>query len=119
MELTETPKILHLSLVAGGALRDSDGQRLGRVDDLIVRLGGTGYPPITGLLVTVARRRAYLPSERVASLASGEAVLSKAKLDLRPFPADPRSRPSPAQWILPEMRSLTNSITCINEMSPC
>jgi MgtE intracellular N domain/CBS domain len=85
MELTETPKILHLSLVAGGALRDSDGQRLGRVDDLIVRLGGTGYPPITGLLVTVARRQAYLPSDRLADLAPGEAVLSKAKLDLRPF----------------------------------
>jgi predicted transcriptional regulator len=89
MELTETPKILHLSLVAGGALRDSDGQRLGRVDDLIVRLGGTGYPPITGLLVTVARRQAYLSSERVANLAPGEAVLSKAKLDLRPFKRRP------------------------------
>jgi MgtE-like protein/CBS domain protein len=86
---SQSSKVLHLSLVTGGALRDSDGQRLGRVDDLIVRLSGTGYPPITGLLVTVAGRQAYLPSERVASLASGEAVLSKAKLDLRPFERRP------------------------------
>ncbi len=39
-ELVETPRILHLSLILGGALRDGDGTRLGRVDDLIVRLGG-------------------------------------------------------------------------------
>jgi hypothetical protein len=81
----KSPKILHLSQVVGGALRDSNRERLGKVDDLIVRLSGTGYPPITGLLVTVARRQAYLPSERLGDLAPGEAVLSKAKLDLRPF----------------------------------
>jgi MgtE-like protein/CBS domain protein len=88
-ELAATPKILHLSQLVGGALRDSDGQRLGRVDDLIVRLGGSGYPPITGLLVTVAGRQAYLPSERLADLAPREALLSKAKLDLRPFERRP------------------------------
>jgi len=43
--VAETPKILHLSLIIGGALRDSDGQRLGRVDDLIVRLGRTDGNP--------------------------------------------------------------------------
>lgn len=88
-ELAGAPRILHLSRVVGGALRDSDGARLGKVDDLIVRLSGTGYPPITGLLVTVAGRQAYLPSERLADLAPGEAVLSKAKLDLRPFERRP------------------------------
>lgn len=62
VEIAEAPKILHLSLITGGALRDSDGQRLGRVDDLIVRLSSSGYPPITGLLVTVAGRQAYLPA---------------------------------------------------------
>lgn len=88
-ELASAPKILHLSHVVGGALRDADRQRLGKVDDLIVRLAGGGYPPITGLLVTVAGRQSYLPSERLADLASGEAVLSKAKLDLRPFERRP------------------------------
>ncbi len=83
------PEILHLSLIVGGALRDSDGVRLGRVDDLIVRLGGSGYPPITGCLVTVARRQSYLPSERVAAIAPGEVVLSKATLDLRQFARRP------------------------------
>ncbi len=88
-EFVEAPKVLHLSLLVGGALRDSDGARLGRVDDLIVRLGGTGYPPITGFLVTVAGRQSYLPAERVADIAPGEVTLSKAKLDLRPFSRRP------------------------------
>ncbi|MBS1879079.1 MAG: magnesium transporter [Actinobacteria bacterium] len=83
------PEVLHLSLVLGGALRDSDGAKLGRVDDVIVRLGGSGYPPITGFLVTVAGRRSYLPAERVASVEPGAVHLSKAKLDLRPFARRP------------------------------
>lgn len=79
------PQVLHLSLVAGGALRDGEGARLGRVDDLIVRLGDDDHPPITGVLVTVAGRQAYVPAERVADLASGEVRLSRAELDLRGF----------------------------------
>jgi CBS domain-containing protein len=80
-----TPEVLHLSLVLGGALRDADGTKLGRVDDLIVRLGGAGYPPITGFLVTIAGRRSYVPAERVAMVGPGAVTLTKAKLDLRPF----------------------------------
>jgi CBS domain-containing protein len=84
-----TAPILHLSLVVGGALRDSAGERLGRVDDLIVRLGETGYPPITGVLVTVAGRQAYVPAERVSAIAHGEVCLSTATLDLRRFERRP------------------------------
>jgi CBS domain-containing protein len=82
-------EVLHLSLITGGALRDSDGSRLGRVDDLIVRVGGGGYPPITGFLVTIAGRQSYLPAERVAGVAADAITLSKAKLDLRPFARRP------------------------------
>ena len=79
------PAVLHLSLVVPGAVRDADGERLGRVDDLIVRLGETGYPPITGLLVTVAGRQAYVPAERVADLGPGHATLNEPRLDLQRF----------------------------------
>jgi CBS domain-containing protein len=86
---TASPEVLHLSLVLGGALRDSDGARLGRVDDAIVRLEDGGYPPLTGFLVTVAGRQSYLPAERVATVAPRAVTLSKAKLDLRPFSRRP------------------------------
>jgi CBS domain-containing protein len=86
---TGSPEVLHLSLVLGGVLRDSDGARLGKVDDAIVRLEEGGYPPITGFLVTVAGRRSYLPAERVAKVEARAVTLSKAKLDLRPFSRRP------------------------------
>jgi CBS domain-containing protein/sporulation protein YlmC with PRC-barrel domain len=87
--LTSPTKVLHLSLILGAALRDSDGTRLGRVEDVIVRLEGNGYPPITGFLVTIAGRQSYLPAERVAKVEPRVVTLSKAKLDLRPFSRRP------------------------------
>jgi CBS domain-containing protein len=86
---TQAPPILHLSTVVGSPLRDADGERLGKVEDLIVRLGGAGYPPITGVLVTVAGRRSYLGVERVSDIGAGGVVLRKAKLDLRHFERRP------------------------------
>jgi CBS domain-containing protein len=82
---TQAPPILHLSRVIGSPLRDADGERLGRVEDLIVRLGGSGYPPITGVLVTVAGRRSFLGVNRVKDIGADGVVLRKAKLDLRHF----------------------------------
>ncbi|MGA9285828.1 MAG: CBS domain-containing protein [Solirubrobacteraceae bacterium] len=80
----KAPPILHLSALVGGPLRDSDGERLGRVEDVIVRLGGVGYPPITGFLVKVAGRTSYLGADRVSAIEDG-VILRKAKLDLRHF----------------------------------
>ncbi len=82
---TQAPPILHLSSVVGSPLRDNDGERLGKVEDLIVRLGGIGYPPITGFLVSVAGRTSYLGADRVSDIGSDGVVLRKAKLDLRRF----------------------------------
>jgi CBS domain-containing protein len=83
------PPVLHLSLVVGSALVDADGGRLGRVEDLIVRLGGAGYPPITGFLVSMAGRRSYVAADRVSDIAHGRVVLSTAKLDLGRFERRP------------------------------
>jgi MgtE intracellular N domain/CBS domain len=83
------PAVLHLSLVTGAGVLDSHGERLGRVEDLIVRLGDPGYPPITGFLVSVAGRRSYLPAETVADLSADGVVLRTAKLDLGRFERRP------------------------------
>src|SRR4029077_11501973 len=86
---TQAPPILHLSTVMGSPLRDSDGERLGKVQDVIVRLGGIGSPPITGCLVSVAGRTSYLGAERVSDIGPDGVVLRKAKLDLRHFERRP------------------------------
>jgi MgtE intracellular N domain/CBS domain len=85
VEPKRTPPILHLSSLVGSPLRDSEGGRLGAVADVIVRLGGTGYPPITGFLVRVAGRTAYLGADRISDVAPSGVVMRQAKLDLRRF----------------------------------
>jgi CBS domain-containing protein len=81
----EQPAVLHLSLVLRAPLVDRAGGRLGRVEDVIVRLGQEDYPPITGLLVSVAGRHSYLAAEQVDRIAHGEVRLARPKLDLQPF----------------------------------
>ncbi len=80
-----TPRVLHLSLVSGSDLLDRSGAKLGRVDDLIVRLGEDEYPPVTGLLATVAGRQVFVPADAVDEIEHGRVALRAARLDLRPF----------------------------------
>jgi CBS domain-containing protein len=82
-------RVLHLSMLAGGALRDAAGEGLGRVDDLIVRLGPPGYPPITGFLVSVAGRQAFLAAEQVSDIDERGVTLRRARLDLERFERRP------------------------------
>ena len=86
---SEAPPLLHLSLIVGCALVDDADARLGKVEDLIVRLGDAGYPPITGFLVSVAKRHSFLPAEAVSDVAQDRVVLGRPRLDLRPFERRP------------------------------
>ena len=91
MEATRvSPRILHLSLVVGAGLYDQAGGKLGRVDDLIVRLGEDGYPPVTGLLATIAGRQVFVPAAQVDEIAEGRVTLRAAQLDLREFERRPQ-----------------------------
>jgi CBS domain-containing protein len=77
--------VLHLSFVVGGDLRDAQGERLGRVDDLIVRLEGEAYPPVSGIVATVAGRQVFVPAELVEEIARGRVALRADRLDLQHF----------------------------------
>src|SRR5215831_9470388 len=80
-----SPPVLHLSLVVQSALVDRAGGKVGRVADLIVPLGEDEYPPVTGLLATVAGRQVFVPAEEVESIEHGRVVLRALRLDLQPF----------------------------------
>jgi CBS domain-containing protein len=79
------PEVIHLSLIAGGDLVDADGLRLGRVSDLIVRLGEDHYPPVTGALASVAGRDVFVSAEAIGEIADGRVALRQSRLDLQPF----------------------------------
>jgi CBS domain-containing protein len=78
------PTVLHLSLVVGGVLRDRNGERLGKVDDLLVRLG-EDYPPVTGVLASVAGRTVFVPASEVGEIAHARVDLVSDTLDLQRF----------------------------------
>jgi CBS domain-containing protein len=77
--------ILHLSAVAGSPLLDSDGDRLGRVQDVIARLDlADGTPPVVGLQARIAGREMFVPIHRV-ELEPASARTSTTKLNLAQF----------------------------------
>jgi CBS domain-containing protein len=80
-----TTEVLHLSFVVGGALEDAAGERLGRVDDLIVRLEGEEYPPVSGAVAIVAGRQVFVPLSSIAEIGEGHVRLREQRMDLQRF----------------------------------
>jgi sporulation protein YlmC with PRC-barrel domain len=61
--------VVHLSSLVGSPLLDSSGERLGRVEDVIVRLdAGDELPPVTGLKARIGGRELFVPSDRIERL---------------------------------------------------
>jgi CBS domain-containing protein len=76
---------MHLSTLLHSPLLDRTGERLGRVEDVIVRLADGGYPPVTGLKARIGGRELFVPVDKIASLEAGAARLSGQKLNLGKF----------------------------------
>jgi CBS domain-containing protein len=76
---------MHLSTVLRSPLLDRTGERLGRVEDVIVRLADGGYPPVTGLKARIGGRELFVPIDKIATLEAGAARLSGQKLSLGRF----------------------------------
>ncbi|HEX6518613.1 MAG TPA: CBS domain-containing protein [Streptosporangiaceae bacterium] len=77
--------LLRLSLLLRRQLADRSGESLGKVADVIVRLRGSDYPLITGLVAAVGGRKVFVPVDQVGDLEADPIRLSSAKLDLRHF----------------------------------
>src|SRR5487761_996485 len=82
---TGSGRTLRLSALLGRPITARDGESLGRLSDVIVRLRGEDYPLVTGLVATVGGRQVYVPIEQVSSFDTDEMKLTSARLDLRRF----------------------------------
>ncbi|MDQ6675279.1 MAG: CBS domain-containing protein [Chloroflexota bacterium] len=80
---------LFLTQVENAELVSPAGERLGRVQDLIARLGEAGYPRITGLKAHIARRDVFVPMDLVTHLVPGRAQLAGQTLNLGRFERRP------------------------------
>jgi len=77
-------RLLRLTQAISSSLVDQAGETLGRVDDLVVRLG-SGYPPVTGLRVRIGGRHVFVPISQVAEITPGRVRLMGEIVNLRRF----------------------------------
>jgi hypothetical protein len=78
-------EILHLSRIVRRPLVDLSGDRIGRVKDLVVRLGDSPHPPVVGLVVTIGERDLFVPIRKVAAFESDRVLFDGRRVDLRHF----------------------------------
>jgi CBS domain-containing protein len=76
---------LRLSRLLKRPVSDRGGESIGQLADVIVRLRGSDYPLVTGLVAAVGGREIFVPIDQVSSLGADPLRLSSARLDLRQF----------------------------------
>lgn len=76
--------MLFLANLIGRPVRGKTGEIIGKLDDLIVRIDNSLYPPISGMVVRDGRRRFFVPGSRLTGL-NGVAQLNSSTVDLQPF----------------------------------
>ncbi len=86
----QTPELLHLSGILNRPLVDAaTGDRLGRVRDVIARIGDSPHPPVTGLVVKIGGRELFVPVRKISGIEPGQVTFDGAKVDLRRFERRP------------------------------
>jgi CBS domain-containing protein len=78
-------RTLRLSRLLKRPVADSGGESLGRLSDVIVRLRGSDYPLVIGLVVSVGGREIFVPFDKVSAFDGDVFKLTTARLDLRHF----------------------------------
>ncbi|MGO9216387.1 MAG: magnesium transporter MgtE N-terminal domain-containing protein [Streptosporangiaceae bacterium] len=82
---TRRGRTIHLSDLLRRPITDSQGESLGRVEDVVVRLPGTPLPVVKGLVAKVGAREVFVPVDQTGVFDGGELKLTSPRLDLRRF----------------------------------
>jgi CBS domain-containing protein len=82
--------LVSLAGLIGGPVTNQAGEEVGRVVDVVARLYGPDpYPPVTGLILRIGRRRTFLAADAVSKVHAGHVRLRTARVDLRDFARRP------------------------------
>src|SRR6202453_4871194 len=77
-------ELVSLAGLIGKPVINQAGQQIGRVADVVARWDSDQpYPPATGVIVRVGRRRAWVPADAVEEFGRDRIRLRTARLDLR------------------------------------
>ena len=83
-------ELILVSQLLRTAVLNPAGERLGQLQDIIVRLAeGGGYPPVTGLKVGIGGRDLFVGGDQIDKLAAGKTSLKGQTLDLGRFERRP------------------------------
>ena len=85
-----TSRAIHLSELLGQPVIARSDDTVGKVEDVVVRLGGADVsPPVTGLVAGIGRNRAYVSWKQISQWAHGQVLLSQNKVNLSAFERRP------------------------------
>jgi len=77
-------ELVSLAGLIGRPVLNQAGEQIGQVADVVARWDGNQqYPPVTGLIARVGRRRAWLAADAVREFGRDRISLRTARLDLR------------------------------------
>jgi len=82
-------EIFHLSTFLRRPIYDSDGDKIGRVQDLVARLGDDPHPPIVGAVIRIEGRDVFVSIKKIGGLAQGRMTFEGRRVDLRKFERRP------------------------------
>src|SRR6476620_3001621 len=77
--------LVSVAALVGRPVIDHRAGEVGRVLDLVVRWRGESYPPVTGIVMRVGRRRVFVPLDHIDEIGSDRVALRSVRLDLRDF----------------------------------
>lgn len=80
--------VVHLSSVVKRPLVDAAGERIGRIEDLVVRLGAP-HPPVVGAVVRLGGRDLFVPIRKIGGLGERRVEFTGNRVDLRRFERRP------------------------------
>ncbi|HEX3540947.1 MAG TPA: CBS domain-containing protein [Acidimicrobiales bacterium] len=82
--------LISLAGIAHGPVLNQAGEEVGTLVDVVARWDGEeSYPPVTGLVVKVGRREAFVAMDDVQDVTHDHVQLRSARLDLREFARRP------------------------------
>ena len=82
--------VVSLAGIVGSPVRNQAGAEIGRLADVVCRWSGEEtYPPVTGLVVKVGRRLAFVGAAAIETIQHNVVVLKSARLDLVDFAPRP------------------------------
>jgi sporulation protein YlmC with PRC-barrel domain len=75
-------EVIQLSALLRRPLFDLEGDRIGRVQDLVARVGEEPHPPVEGVVVRMEGRDLFVPIRKIVELSHGSMKYRGKRIDL-------------------------------------